>query len=153
VSDDGVRELRAYLKREPSVHDLTEATEGTLDFRLFAPDAWPDVLDPDHLRVTRRSSVHLAGDRVAEATLHLPPIAESFVAECRETLALPGPWRVVFGSARTDGETSVYEGVATPHVVVREPAAAATAVTVVESCSVVYETVYDGGRRALDREP
>ncbi|ESS05846.1 MAG: hypothetical protein A07HB70_01976 [uncultured archaeon A07HB70] len=108
--------------------------------------------------VTRRSSVHVeatGGGRgaVAEATLHLPPIDDAFEADLRRELALPGPWAVLFGSTQTTSETSVYDGVATPHVYTRAETTVDTTRRVIGSCVELYGRVYDHGERTVRRPP
>lgn len=150
------RRLRRYLDGHGSVYRVTDGV--TVDFRLFDAGAWPDPLNDDHLMVTRRSSVHVeatADERgaVAEATLHLPPIDDAFEADLRRELALPGPWAVLFGSTQTAGETSVYDGVATPHVYTRAETTVDATRRVVESCVEAYGRVYDHGEQTVKRLP
>ncbi len=158
--DDARERLRIHLRGRPWAFDV-DATPATVDFRLFPPDAWPDPMRADHLRVTRRSSVAFgdgdataSGDAgpVTEATLHLPPIGDEHEGAVRDALAPPDPWSVVFGSTRTDGRTRVYDGVATPHVHTDRTTTVETTIDVIESCVSTFEAVYDDGERVVRTE-
>lgn len=162
-----VEKLIDHLESIDEAYHIREHND-TVDFTIGHPDLWPRYHKDDEIRAIKGSSVRfgslLPEERgTVKATtgisaqtgqnIHFPPARAELWEELEEEENFPDKFALVNGTFELGGLTSPPEGVCTPHLIVTEDAEVDEIIDAIDEIFRLYEEVYDGGEKAIKKQP